>query len=117
MATDPITAFETRLHKQYPHLSSLLTILSSCLTYFLSLVSLCLSLAIVWFYQTQRCCGCHVPSARRYDDAMLVAVVLALAVAAPTAFASSVAAAACATASAAAAAAHDALCAAVFSFV
>ena len=28
MATDPITAFETRPHKQNPHLSSLLTLLS-----------------------------------------------------------------------------------------
>ena len=27
MATDPITAFDTRLHKQYPHLSSLSTTL------------------------------------------------------------------------------------------
>ena len=59
-----------------------------------------------------------MPSARRYADAVLVAVVLDIAVAAHTAFASSVAAAAaCATDSAAAAAAHDALCAAVFSFV
>ena len=32
MATEPIIAFETRLHKQYPHLSSVSTTLSNSLS-------------------------------------------------------------------------------------
>ena len=46
----------------------------------------------------------HLPSARRYTDAVIVAVMFALGAAAPSDFASDVAAAACATDSTAAAA-------------